>query len=176
MMLKKLELMDANTLHTWLLNPNLLYVRYRSNSFEEYMEMTQNLIQKEETGEALIRVILNEENKPIGQIALYDIHNQTGFLSTWMAAEYQGRGLNQQVKELFLSELFFEKNIEIVYAKIRRANERSLNASKKLPYMRNVTRSNPSLYQLVNHEEEIYDVFEIHKGHFEDYIETKKAQ
>ena len=153
-MLKKLEKGDAKTLHYYLLNPNLLYIRYRAHSLEEYHLITEELIEKEEKGEALIRVILNEENTPIGQIALYDIRERTGFLSTWIAEEYQGKGYNQKAKDQFMLELFYQENIDVVYAKIRKNNIRSLKASAKLPYMSNVSADKPHIYQQVNQEDE----------------------
>lgn len=176
MMLKKLEQSDVNALYMHLLNPNLIYVRYRSQSLEEYESITQILIEKEENGEAIIRVILDEQNYPIGQIALYDIHANTGFLSTWIAEGYHGKGFNQKAKELFLSELFNEKGIDIVYAKIRKNNIRSLKATEKIPYMKKINETNITVYQSVNKEQEVFDVYEITKEYYQECMlnETEK--
>ena len=173
-MLKKLQETDAQALHPYLLNSSLIFVRYRSDSVEEYKKMTKELIEKEQRGEAIIRVILNEEQLPIGQIALYDLHEGTGFLSTWIAENYQGKGINQQAKECFLREVFHENDMAHVYAKIRKSNLRSLKAFAKLPYMNQLKEIAHPVYKKANESEEIYEVFEISKSSFDAYISVKK--
>lgn len=59
-----------------------------------------------------MQIFLNELGKPIGQIGLFDIQENEGFLGTWIGVPFQGKGHNQIAKELFFSELFFQKGIE----------------------------------------------------------------
>lgn len=132
-MLKKRDLHDAPILFP-LLNDQAVkpYVREKAETIEEYYFFLNKMMIQEENGELISRTIVDEWDAPIGAITLYDIQDQMGFLATWIGKPYFGKGYNQYAKDLFLRELFLEKDIEVVFLKVNKVNERSLNAKKKL--------------------------------------------
>jgi len=167
-MLKKLELYDAYHLHEHLVDPSVYpYVRYKAMNMEEYLFVTKQVIEKEQRGEVIMRVILDEQAHPIGQIALYDMIGNSGFLGTWLGAPYHGKGYNRVAKETFFAELFYELGMESIFMKIRTTNEKSKRAALKLPYVEDITHSNTLVAKLVNTTDVQYDVFEIRKDVYE---------
>ncbi len=100
---------------------------------------------------------------PIGTISLYDIQENAGFLGTWIGKPYHGKGYNQQAKDAFFNELFYDLGIETILMRIRRVNIRSLKAAQKLPYIVDASQSRQSLYEQLNRTEDIFQLFEIPK-------------
>ncbi|RAP75640.1 GNAT family N-acetyltransferase [Paenibacillus montanisoli] len=166
-MLKKHDLHECHSLHKLMMDPAVFpYVRYKCQSYEEYLFLTKQLVVAELQGTCISRTILNEMGQPIGTIHLYDIENKTGFLATWIGAPYFGKGYNRRAKELFFTELFLEHQIETVFLKIRKQNIRSKKAVEKLPYAKLANDLNRQLYQSINHSEQIYDLYQVERFNF----------
>ncbi|AZN43632.1 GNAT family N-acetyltransferase [Paenibacillus albus] len=166
-MLKKLELIDCHSLYDLMVEPAVFpYVRYKCQSYEQYLFMTKQLLVEEANGASVSRTIMNEAGQPIGAIQLYDIVDRTGFLATWIGAPYFGKGYNGRAKEAFFTELFLEHGIETIYMKIRKQNTRSMKAAQKLSYVDLANESNPQIYQAINAAEPIYDLFAVERARF----------
>ncbi|MFN2747883.1 GNAT family N-acetyltransferase [Bacillus sp. z60-18] len=134
-MLKKRDLSDCAALFELMIHQEVFpFVKHKAKTVEEYMFHVKNVIEEEETGKLISRTIVDEWDNPIGCISLYEIEENEGFLATWLGRPFHGKGYNQQAKNLFLCELFYEKHIETVLMKIRKTNTRSLKAAQKLPY------------------------------------------
>lgn len=163
-MLKKRDLRECYTLYNLMMDPVVFpYVRYKCQSYEEYLFITERLIVEEEQEACISRTILNETGHPIGTIDLYDIVNKTGFLATWIGTPYFGRGYNQRAKESFFSELFLEHNIETIFLKIRIQNIRSKKAVEKLQYVKLANDINRQVYQSINNTQQIYDLYHVER-------------
>lgn len=166
-MLKKRDLHECHTLYSLMIDPAVFpYVRYKTQSYEEYLFTTKQLMVEEEQKTCISRTILNEVGHPIGTIDLYHIANQTGFLATWIGIPYFGKGYNQRAKEAFFTELFLEHDMETVYLKIRKQNIRSKRAVEKLPYAELANELNREVYDSINHLQEIYDLYHVKRAEF----------
>ena len=165
-MLKKRELSghECHALFNLMTHPDVFpFVRQKAYSYEEFMFLTKQTIEAEERGELISRTIIDEWGNPIGTINLFDITENTGFLGTWIGKPYHGKGINTLAKEAFFQELFFEKEISTVYLRIRKENIRSRKAAEKLPYTMLANESRSSVFQQLNSEGYIYDLFEVPK-------------
>lgn len=166
-MLKKRDLLECHSLYNLMMDPAVFpYVRYRCQSYEEYVFVTRQLIVEEEQQTCISRTILNELGHPIGTIDLYNRVHNTGFLATWIGTPYFGKGYNQRAKESFLVELFLEQRIETVFLKVRKQNIRSKKAVEKLPYVKLANDINQQLYELINDTEQIYDLYYVKRVDF----------
>jgi len=169
-MLKKRDVHDCHALYNFIQDPVVSpYVRHKCQSVEEFIFITKQLIVEEEQKTCISRTILNEMGHPIGTIDLYHIVEHSGFLATWIGAPYFGQGYNQRAKESFLTELFFEHQIETVYMKIRKQNIRSKKAVEKLPYVKLANETNQEVYQSINPTEQIYDLYQVERADFLEY-------
>ncbi|MFC4354672.1 GNAT family N-acetyltransferase [Chryseomicrobium palamuruense] len=176
-MLKKRDLQDCHALYELISDPNVMkYVRHKAHSAEEYLFSTKALMEEEEQGLVISRTILSDFGQPIGTINLFDIEHHAGFLGTWIGPPFQGQGYNAKAKEQFLSELFFELEIERVFMRIRKVNEKSLRAAAKLPYAIQANDSFPALYAEINSEQDVYDLFCISKDMFHFYLLQQQNQ
>lgn len=128
--------------------------------------MTKQIIEAEERGELISRTISNEKLQPIGTITLYHINNRSGFLATWIGKPFFGKGYNQKAKETFLYELFSELGIDKVFMKIKKSNQRSIRAAEKLPYSEKGNLLYPAVYNEINREQEVYDLYVIRKTNY----------
>jgi RimJ/RimL family protein N-acetyltransferase len=163
-MLKKRELQECHELFDLMTHPDVFpFVRHKTSSYEEFLFITKQMIEAEERGELISRTILDEWGAPIGTISLYDIQENAGFLGTWIGKPYHGKGYNQQAKDAFFNELFYDLEIETILMRIRRVNIRSLKAAQKLPYIIDASQSRQSLYEHLNRTEDIFQLFEIPK-------------
>ncbi|WP_026694940.1 GNAT family N-acetyltransferase [Peribacillus kribbensis] len=170
-MLKKRELNDCHTLYELMTHPDVFpFVRQKVQTYDEYLFVTKQTIEAEEQGELISRTILDEWSNPIGTISLFDIEENAGFLGTWLGKEYHGKGYNKLAKDAFFNELFFELGIENVFLRIRKVNQRSVNAAKKLPYAVLANETRKAMYDSINQTEEIFDLFEISKDLYTLYI------
>jgi RimJ/RimL family protein N-acetyltransferase len=181
-MLKKRELAETLALYELLIHPDVFpYVRHKAKTSDEFYFITKSLIEAEDRGEVISRTILDEYYHPIGTISLYDIKDNCGFLATWIGKPYFGKGYNSAAKIAFLKELFFEQNIETVFMKIRKNNIRSKKAAEKLPYAICANEIYTEVYNQLNKNEEIYDLYAITKDQFifhyykEQQYEEKEA-
>lgn len=166
-MIKKRNLQECHSLYHLINDPEVFpYVRYKCQSYEEYLFVTKQLIVEEDQMTCISRTILNEIGHPIGTIDLYDIVNKAGFLATWIGAPYFGKGYNQRAKESFFTELFLVHDIETVFLKIRKQNIRSKKAVEKLPYAKLANDLNPQMYASINHAQQIYDLYQIERSDF----------
>ena len=152
------------------------YVRERATTFTNYLFNTKRLLEKEKRRELFTRTILNELGKPIGCISLFDVLHNEGFLATWIGSDYHGQGYNQPAKEAFLDHIFFIEGVENVFMKIRKSNVRSLKAARKLPYASIVNESREDIYQLINKNEEIFDLFCISKLSYFKYKQEEDIE
>ncbi|MEH7332221.1 GNAT family N-acetyltransferase [Neobacillus drentensis] len=163
-MLKKRDLHDSHTLFELMTHPDVFpFVRQKAASYDEFLFITKQTIEAEERGELISRTILDEWGTPIGTINLFDIEENAGFLGTWLGKPYHGQGYNSPAKEAFFQELFYELGIETVFMRIRKVNIRSIKAAEKLPYVIKANESRKSLYDQLNANEDVYDLYEIPK-------------
>lgn len=169
-MLKTRDLNDVPALFELIVHPKVYpYVRHKPKTSDEYYFMTKQTIQAEENGELISRTIMDEYEQPIGTINLFDIEDNYGFLATWIGAPFFGKGYNQPAKELFFDELFFTLGIETIFMKIRRTNIRSVKAIQKLPYAGIGNTLYPEIYDAINKQENVYELFAISKEHYSAY-------
>lgn len=163
-MLKKRDFVDCSSLYDLMSHPDVFpFVRQKVDSYEEYVFVTKQTIEAEEAGELISRTILDEWDNPIGCISLYDVENGAGFLGTWLGKPFHGKGYNTLAKEAFFKEIFFDLGIETVFMRIRKKNIRSLKAAEKLPYAMKVNETRKALYEQINQNEDLFDLFEIPK-------------
>ncbi|RFU65408.1 GNAT family N-acetyltransferase [Peribacillus glennii] len=170
-MLKKRELVDCNPLYELMKHPDVFpFVRHKTDSYEEYLFVTKQTMEAEENGEVISRTITDEWGAPIGTISLFDVEDNAGFLATWLGKPYHGKGYNSRAKEAFFNELFFDLGLKTVYMRIRKLNLRSIHAAEKLPYVMKANETRKSLYDKLNRDGEIYDLYEIPKDLYNLYI------
>jgi RimJ/RimL family protein N-acetyltransferase len=170
-MLKKRDLHDSHTLYELMTHPDVFpFVRQKADSYEEFLFMTKQTIEAEERGELISRTILDEWGAPIGTINLFDIEDNAGFLGTWLGKPFHGKGYNSPAKDAFFQELFYEAGIETVFMRIRKINVRSIKAAEKLPYVIKANESRKSLYEQLNANGEVYDLYEIPKDQYTFYL------
>lgn len=105
------------------------------NGTRDFIDFIQG---EERMGHQVSRVIFNEEDKLIGVITLKGIDRKRGIahIGTWLGADYWGKGYNELAKEEMFKYAFETLQLNRVFAGARIANERSLAAQKKLPYVR----------------------------------------
>lgn len=176
-MLKKRDLQEVPVLFELSSHPDVYpYIRHKAETVDEFYFLTKQLMEKELQGELVTRTILDEYEHPIGTINLYDIQNRSGFLATWLGAEYFGKGYNKPAKQAFFDELFFQLDIETIFMKIRKTNTRSLKAISKLEYVVHGNALYPEVYTSINHDKDVYELFAITKEHYESYIQFVQMQ
>ncbi|BFT74126.1 GNAT family N-acetyltransferase [Paenibacillus sp. P36] len=172
-MIRKRNLQECHSLYNLIKDPEVFpYVRYKCQSYEEYLFVTKQLMVEEEQMTCISRTILNEIGHPIGTIDLYNIENKAGFLATWIGAPYFGQGYNQRAKESFFTELFLEHRIETVFLKVRKQNIRSKKAVEKLPYAKLANDLNSHVYASINPTEQIYDLYQVERS---DFLEASEG-
>jgi|SRR5690625_76893 len=171
-MLKMRELCEVPVLFKLQSHPSVYpYVREKAETSDAYYFIIKQTIEAEENGELISRTIIDEYHQPIGTITLYDIHNQHGFLATWIGQPYFGKGYNKMAKTLFFHEIFSQYKLQAILMKIRKSNVRSLRAATKLPYVRLANTLFSEIYKDINREEDIYDLFVITKKHYDAYAQ-----
>lgn len=164
MLLKKRDIREARILFELMTHPEVFpYVRQKAYSQEEYIFLTKQTIEQEERQELISRTILNELGVAIGTINLFDIADNAGFLGTWLGKEYHGKGYNQLAKDLFFNELFSEYDIDRIYMKVRKCNIRSQKAVQKLPYAILANDIRKNVWNQINADEVVFDLYEIPK-------------
>ncbi|MCF6139305.1 GNAT family N-acetyltransferase [Pseudalkalibacillus berkeleyi] len=170
-MLKKRELSDCHVLYELMVDPAVFpFVRHKANSVEEFLFLTKQTIEAEENGELISRTILDEWGSPIGTINLFDIESGCGFLGTWIGKPYHGKGYNHPAKEAFFNELFFEKDIQTIFMRIRKTNIRSERAALKIPYVSLANETRPDIYQQLNADGDVYNLFQVERDSY--YMHT----
>ncbi|AJD91210.1 alanine acetyltransferase [Jeotgalibacillus malaysiensis] len=180
-MIKKRDVHESQALFELMTHPDVYpYVRQKATSSEELLFMIKQMIEAEERGELISRTILDEWGNPAGTISLFDVQNNSGFLGTWLGKPYHGLGYNQAAKEAFFNELFFELGIENVYLRIRKTNLRSQKAAEKLPYVVLANETNKALYDEINKEENLFNLYVISRDlytlvHMRTQGETENA-
>lgn len=166
-MLKKRDLFECHDLYDLMSHPEVFpFVRQKATSYEEFLFMTKQTIEAEERGELISRTILDEWGTPIGTINLFDIADNAGFLGTWLGKPYHGKGYNNPAKDAFFQELFYELGIDTIFMRIRKINIRSIKAAEKLPYVVKANETRKSIYDQLNAQGEIYDLYEISKDQY----------
>lgn len=163
-MLKKRDFQECHSLYDLMVHPDVFpFVRQKAYSYDEFVFMTKQTIEAEERGELISRTILDEWAAPIGTINLYDIQNNAGFLGTWLGKPYHGKGYNKAAKDTFFDELFYDVGIETIFMRIRKENIRSQKAAEKLPYIISANTTRKSIYEQLNANGPVYNLFEIPK-------------
>ncbi|MFC0273830.1 GNAT family N-acetyltransferase [Metabacillus herbersteinensis] len=163
-MLKKRDVHDSHALYDLMIHPEVFpFVRQKASSYEEYLFLTKQTIEAEERGELISRTIQDEWGSPIGTISLFDIQENAGFLGTWLGKPYHGKGYNQQAKDAFFNELFFELGIETIFLRIRKQNVCSTKAAEKIPYVINANEPRQNLLSQINNGEDTFNLYEISK-------------
>ncbi|MCP8970989.1 GNAT family N-acetyltransferase [Ectobacillus ponti] len=163
-MLKKRDLQDCHVLYDLMVHPDVFpFVRQKASSYDEFLFLTKQTIEAEERGELISRTITDEWGAPIGTITLFDIEDNAGFLGTWLGKPYHGCGYNKPAKDAFFSELFYELGIETIFMRIRKVNVRSIKAAQKLPYVALANETRPKVYEQINANGDIYNLYEISK-------------
>ena len=174
-LIKRRELQECGHLFEYLSHPSVFpFVRQKANSAEEFLFMTKQLMEEEERGEVISRTITDDYGMPIGTINLYDIQDQAGFLGTWIGQPFQGKGFNLKAKNLFLEELFYQHQINTVFLRIKKHNEKSIRATEKLAYTMNAKDSHPNLFEEINSGEHQYELYQITKDLF--YLSTAASR
>lgn len=133
--IRKASLSDIPILFQYLQNPAIrVFSRMKPDSMNELASSIESLNQEKE---AIGRVIVDENDYPIGFICLWDCDEMKGegYLATWIGEEHWGQGYNEEAKKLFLQEIFSLRSIQRVFILIRTYNARSLRAIRKLPYV-----------------------------------------
>jgi RimJ/RimL family protein N-acetyltransferase len=170
-MLKKRDLQDSHVLFELMSHPDVFpFVRQKCSSYEEFIFMTKQTIEAEERGELISRTILDEWGAPIGTINLFDIEENAGFLGTWLGKPYHGKGYNAPAKDAFFQEVFYTLGIETIFMRIRKVNIRSIKAAEKLPYVVKANETRKSLYDQLNADGDVYDLYEIPKDQYSFYL------
>lgn len=158
---------ELRILFELMMHPDVFpFVRQKATTFEEFVALNDQVIKDEMNGILISRVILDEFKNPIGTINLFDIYNQNGFLGTWLGKPYHGQGYNFLAKQAFLRELFYDYNIKTVFMRIRCENIRSRKAAEKLPYTIKANEIRPILFNQLNQQGYLYDLYEIPKDLF----------
>lgn len=185
MILKKRDVADCHALFELLVDPAVFpFVRQKAYSYDEFVFLTKQTIEAEERGELISRTIVDEWGSPIGTINLFDISNNSGFLGTWIGKPYFGKGYNKVAKDAFFNELFFSCDIQTVFMRIRKENARSYMAASKLPYCTVANEFRRDVYDQINANGDIYNLFQIEKDQYhlhlmrteqESILEIKEA-
>jgi len=176
-MLKKRDLHDSHGLYELITHPDVFpFVRQKATSYDEFLFITKQTIEAEERGELISRTILDEWGAPIGTINLYDIENNAGFLGTWLGKQYHGKGYNVLAKEAFFQELFYELGIDTIFMRIRKVNIRSIKAAEKLPFVVKANETRKSIYEQLNANGDVYDLYEIPKDQYTFYLMRNGAE
>jgi RimJ/RimL family protein N-acetyltransferase len=176
-MLKKRDLQDCHALYELMTHPEVFpFVRQKAYSYDEFLFMTKQTIEAEERGELISRTILDEWGAPIGTINLFDIQDQAGFLGTWLGKPYHGKGYNKTAKDAFFDELFYEAGIETIFMRIRNVNIRSQKAAEKLPYIIQANETRKHIFEQLNKQEFIYNLYEIPKDLYTLHVMRSGAQ
>ncbi|MCM3573814.1 MULTISPECIES: GNAT family N-acetyltransferase [Mesobacillus] len=176
-MLKKRDLHDCHELFELMAHPEVFpFVRQKAHSYEEFVFVTKQTIEAEEQGELISRTILDEWGDPIGTINLFDIQEGAGFLGTWLGKPFHGKGYNTLAKDAFFQELFYELGIETIFMRIRKVNIRSIKAAEKLPYVVKANETRKHIYDQLNANGEIYDLYEIPKDQYTLYLKRSGIQ
>ena len=166
-MLKKRDFHDCHALYDFMTHPEVFpFVRQKAYSYDEFLFMTKQTIEAEDRGDLISRTILDEWGTPIGTINLYDIQENAGFLGTWLGKPFHGKGYNKPAKDAFFEELFFELGIETIFMRIRKVNIRSIKAAEKLPYVMKANETRKAIFEMLNPNEHVYDLYEISKDHY----------
>ncbi|WP_133058627.1 GNAT family N-acetyltransferase [Halalkalibacter urbisdiaboli] len=166
-MLKKRDVADCHALYDLLVDPAVFpYVRQKAYSYDEYVFLTKQTIEAEERGELISRTIVDEWGAPIGTINLFDVSDRSGFLGTWIGKPYFGKGYNKLAKDAFFDELFFSCDIQTVFMRIRKENVRSYMAANKLPYCTLANELRQDIYNQINNQDNIYNLFQIEKDQY----------
>jgi RimJ/RimL family protein N-acetyltransferase len=170
-LLRKRDIHDSNALFELMSHPEVFpYVREKAQTIDEYMFVMKSLIDAEENGELISRVITDDYGRLAGTINLFDIQNKTGYLATWLGKPFHGQGYNKMAKELFFQELYENHQIENILIKIRKVNVRSIQAIKKFSYIEPANTLFEEEYNRINENGDLYDLYVVNKMKFLRYM------
>lgn len=105
---------------------------------ENTKQFVQKVLQLEQEGRSVPRVILNESGNVVGltDLMFIDHDKKSCHIGTWIGHEYWGQGYNEASKIEILRVAFEELGLEWVFAGARKVNIRSQKAQAKLPFIR----------------------------------------
>ena len=69
-------------------------------------------------------------------------------------------------QKIHFSELFYELDIETIFMRIRKINIRSIKAAEKLQYVNLANETRKAVYDEINANEEVYNLYEIPKDQY----------
>ncbi len=143
----------------------------KDESIEDTERFIQWIIEEEQMGKQISRVICDEHGELIGITTLMCIKPQQKLchIGTWIGHEFWGQGYNQASKVEILKIAFFDLGMEYVMAGARQTNIRSQRAQQKLPYIRlNVEKQFPDELHFLETKERQLCV--LHAFYKEDFI------
>ncbi len=107
------------------------------DAIEDTIQFINFILEEEEKGKVISRVILNAHNEVVGHTGLKPIDRGEGIchIGTWIGVPYWGLGYNEGSKSEILKIAFEELNMDYVFAGAKKINIRSRRAQEKLPYM-----------------------------------------
>ncbi|MFC7371852.1 GNAT family N-acetyltransferase [Fictibacillus iocasae] len=108
----------------------------RDSSVEDTLSFLEFIMEEEQAGRVVSRVILNENDELVGltELKKIDLDLKRCHIGSWIGHEYWGLGYNQASKLAILSIAFEELGMKHVFAGARAVNIRSQKAQEKLPY------------------------------------------
>ncbi|MDQ0417974.1 RimJ/RimL family protein N-acetyltransferase [Croceifilum oryzae] len=146
----------------------------KTETVEETMSFVRHMIEEEEKGNSISRVILNGEDEVVGVTTLKNINYEQKrcHIGSWLGYSYWGKGYNQEAKKAILKIAFKDLDLEHVFTGANKANIRSCKALEKLPYLTlNVESQFPEEYETVKHEiKQACVLHMIDKKHFLDWL------
>ena len=142
---------------------------------DDTKKFNQRMLDEEQEGKTVSRLILNEQGRLIGITTLLFIDKEKNscHIGSWIGYEYWGKGYNLLSKIEILKIAFEELTLDRVFAGARIVNIRSQKAQEKLPFIRlNVEKDFPQEHHfLVTKEKQPCVLHAFHKNDFIQYMQ-----
>lgn len=137
--LVKHELKFAEKIHSYSSAPPVKdALGLPDGTVEDTKAFIRRVLQEEQEGKTVPRVILDQDGELIGltDLMFIDRTKKSCHIGTWIAYLYWGQGYNEASKAAILKIAFEELGLEHVFAGARKVNIRSQKAQQKLPFIR----------------------------------------
>lgn len=142
---------------------------------ESTERFVKTVLQEEEQGKTISRVIIDEYKKIIGITTLMHINRQSKscHIGSWLGYEYWSKGYNQASKIEILKIAFEDLKLNYVFAGARKENIRSQKAQEKLPFIRlHIESEFPEEHrQLIKRERKPCVLHGFYRDDFFNYLE-----
>lgn len=125
-------------------------------TIEDIKKFNYEMLEDENDGKTVSRLVINEEGQLIGVSSLMFIDRMKNscHIGSWIGYEYWGQGYNLPAKIAMLKIAFEELQLDVVFAGARMVNIRSQKAQQKLPFIRlNVENEFPLEHQFLESKE-----------------------